>query len=45
LLASSLEQGRKIAPGETVILEKRDSMPYGSAKRITTSKIDIQLQQ
>ncbi|MGZ3577923.1 MAG: hypothetical protein ACXU9G_01515 [Syntrophales bacterium] len=44
LLASSLEQGRKIAPGETVTLEKKDSMPYGSAKRITASKIDIQLQ-
>ena len=45
LLASSREQSKKIAPGETLILEKRDSMPYRSAKRVTASKVDIQLQQ
>jgi hypothetical protein len=44
LLASSREQGRKIAPGETLTLEKRDSMPYANAKRVTASKLDIQFQ-
>ena len=44
LLASSREQGKKIAPGETLTLEKRDSMPYKSAKRVTATKVDIQLQ-
>jgi hypothetical protein len=43
LLASSREQSKKIAPGETLTLEKRDSIPYRSAKRITSSKVDIQL--
>ena len=42
LLASSREQSKKIAPGETLTLEKKDSMPYASAKRVTASKIDIQ---
>jgi hypothetical protein len=45
LLASSREQSKKIAPGETLTLEKKDSMLYRSAKRVTTSKVDIQLQQ
>ena len=44
LLASSREQGRKIAPGETLTLEKKASRPYRSAKRVTVSKVDIQLQ-
>jgi hypothetical protein len=44
LLASSREQGRKIAPGETLTLEKKDSMPYANAKRVTASKLDIQFQ-
>jgi hypothetical protein len=44
LLASSREQSKSIAPGETVTLENKDSMAYESAKRITASKIDIQLQ-
>jgi hypothetical protein len=42
LLASSREPSKKIAPGETLTLEKRDSIPYGRAKRITASKVDIQ---
>ena len=45
LLASSVEQSRKIGPGETLTLEKKDSMPYNSAKRVTVSKVDIQVQQ
>jgi len=45
LLASSVEQSRKIGPGETLTLEKKDSMPYKSAKRVTVSKVDIQLRQ
>jgi hypothetical protein len=44
LLASSMEQSKKIAPGETLTLEKKDSMPYASAERVTASKIDIQFQ-
>jgi hypothetical protein len=44
LLASSKEQSKKIAPGETLTLEKKDSMPYRSAKQVTVSKVDIQLQ-
>ncbi len=44
LLASSREQFKKIAPGETLTLERKDSMPYASAKRVTVSKVDIQLQ-
>jgi hypothetical protein len=44
LLASSREQSKKIAPGETLTLEKKDSMPYASAKRVTAGKIDIQFQ-
>lgn len=44
LLASSREQWKKIAPGETLTLEKRGSMPYKNAKRVTASKLDIQLQ-
>lgn len=45
LLASSVEQSKRIGPGETLTLEKKDSMPYKNAKRITASKVDIQLQQ
>jgi hypothetical protein len=45
LLASSMEQSKKIGPGETLTLEKKDSMPYKNAKRVTASKVDIQLQQ
>jgi len=45
LLASSREQSKKIAPGETLTLEKKDFMPYRSAKRVTATKVDIQLQQ
>ena len=45
LLASSVEQSKKIGPGETLTLEKKDSMPYKKAKRVTASKVDIQLQQ
>lgn len=45
LLASSMEQSRKIAPGETLTLEKKDSMPYKNARRVTSSKVDIRLQQ
>ena len=45
LLASSVEQSKKIGPGETLTLEKKDSMPYDSAKRVTVSKVEIQLQQ
>jgi hypothetical protein len=44
LLASSREQFKKIAPGETLTLERKDSMPYASAKQVTVSKVDIQLQ-
>jgi hypothetical protein len=45
LLASSVEQSKKIGPGETLTLEKKDSMLYKSAKRVTASKVDIQLLQ
>ena len=42
LLTSSRELSKKIGPGETLTLERKDSMPYASAKRVTASKIDIQ---
>ncbi len=45
LLTSSVEQSKKIGPGETLTLEKKNSMPYKSAKRVTASKVDIQLQE
>ena len=44
LLASSREQGRRIGPGETLTVQKRDAMPYGDAKRVSSSKVDIELQ-
>jgi hypothetical protein len=44
LMASSKEQLKKIAPGEILSIEKTDSMPYEMAKRVKSSKLDIQLQ-
>ena len=43
LLASSREQGRRIGPGETLTVQKRDAMPYRDAKRVSSSKLDIEL--
>jgi len=45
LVVSSREQSKKIAPGETLTLEKTDSLPYESAKRVTASTFYIQLQK
>ena len=45
LLASSREQSRRIAPGETITIEKTDSLPYETAKRVTASTFYIQLQK
>ena len=44
LVVSSREQSKKIAPGETLTLEKTNSLPYESAKRVTASTFYIQLQ-
>ncbi|MCX5845595.1 MAG: hypothetical protein NTW12_04445 [Deltaproteobacteria bacterium] len=45
LVVSSREQSKKIAPGETLTLEKTDTLPYESAKRVTASTFYIQLQK
>lgn len=45
LITSSKEQFKKIAPGEILSIEKTDSMPYERAKRVKSSKLDIQLQK
>ena len=45
LLASSQEQFRKIAPGETLTIEKKDQMPYDKARQVAASTLDIQLQR
>jgi hypothetical protein len=44
-VVSSKELLRKIAPGETVTIEKTDSLPYETAKRVTASTFYIQLQR
>ncbi len=44
LLASSQEQFKKIAPGETLIIEKKDQLPYDKARQVTARTLDIQLQ-
>jgi len=44
LVASSKEFFKKIAVGETVILEKTDHLPYETAKRIMNSNWYIHLQ-
>lgn len=44
LVASSKEFFKKIAAGETVILEKTDHLPYETAKRVLNSNWYIHLQ-
>jgi hypothetical protein len=44
LLVSSMEKSRKIAPGETITIEKTDSMSYETAKRVAASTFYIKLQ-
>ncbi|HUH66028.1 MAG TPA: hypothetical protein VLZ07_06310 [Syntrophales bacterium] len=43
LLASSREQGRRIGPGETLTVQKKDALPYKDAERVSSSKLDIEL--
>jgi hypothetical protein len=43
LVTASQESSRKIAPGESVSLEKTDSLSYEQAKRVMGSSWDIQL--
>jgi hypothetical protein len=45
LLASSQEQFKKIAPGETLTIEKKDQLPYDKARLVTARTLDIQLQK
>ena len=45
LLASSQEQFKKIAPGETLTMEKKDQLPYDKARQVTVRTLDIQLQK
>ncbi len=45
LLASSQEQFRKIAPGETLTIEKKDQLAYEKARQVTARTLDIQLQK
>ena len=44
LVATSKELSKKIAAGETVIIEKTDYLPYETAKRVMNSNWYIQLQ-
>ena len=44
LLASSQEQFKKIAPGETLTIEKKDQLPYDKARQVTARTLDIRLQ-
>ncbi len=44
LVASSKEYFKKIAVGETVIIEKTDHLPYETAKRVMNSNWYIHLQ-
>ena len=45
LLASSQEQLKKIAPGETLTIEKKDQLPYDKARQVEARTLDIQLQK
>jgi len=45
LMASSQEQFKKIAPGETLTIEKKDQLPYDRARQVTASTLDIRLQK
>ena len=45
LLASSQEQFKKIAPGDTLTMEKKDQLPYDKARQVTVRTLDIQLQK
>jgi hypothetical protein len=45
LLASSQEQFRKIAPGETLTIEKKDQLAYEKARQVTARTLDIQFQK
>jgi hypothetical protein len=45
LVASSQEQFRKITPGETLTIEKKDQLPYDKARQVTARALNIQLQK
>ena len=45
LVVSSQEQFKKIAPGETLTIERKDHLPYDKARQVTVRTLDIQLQK